>query len=257
MQFASALLNPIPLTTWYATDYSLLGWVDDLTGLEAPPLVVSISYALDSSNQLSDEYQEAASTQFMKAAALGISLIVASGDNGCWGFEGVRDGLKFHTEFPASNPYVTSVGATNFQMKSSIAAESVWPCSGGGFSEHFPTPVWQADVVASYFQNFQTSGFIPPSSMFASSGRGYPDVSVVGGRRNPYCVALDGSNFVGIAGTSGAASMFAAMVAILNNARMQVGKSSLGFVNPLLYANPQCFKDVNDYSRNNCIPGVN
>ena len=55
-----------------------------------------------------------------------------------------------------------------------------------------------------------------------------------------------------VAGTSASAPVVAGIIAQLNDIRLQKGKSSLGFLNPLLYANPECFNDVNDGSNNAC-----
>lgn len=57
-------------------------------------------------------------------------------------------------------------------------------------------------------------------------------------------------------GTSCSAPIFAGIVALLNNYRIQNHKSPLGFLNPLLYQNPQAFTDIitgsNPYL---CCPG--
>jgi tripeptidyl-peptidase-1 len=48
----------------------------------------------------------------------------------------------------------------------------------------------------------------------------------------------------------------AGIFAQLNNVRLAAGKSSLGWLNPLIYSNPQCFNDVSDGSQNNCNIGT-
>jgi tripeptidyl-peptidase-1 len=48
----------------------------------------------------------------------------------------------------------------------------------------------------------------------------------------------------------------AGIFAQLNNVRLSAGKSSLGWLNPLIYSNPQCFNDVIDGSQNNCNAGT-
>ena len=45
-------------------------------------------------------------------------------------------------------------------------------------------------------------------------------------------------------GTSASAPLFASVISLINNERLQAGKSSLGFVNPALYANPQVLNDI-------------
>jgi tripeptidyl-peptidase-1 len=44
--------------------------------------------------------------------------------------------------------------------------------------------------------------------------------------------------------TEYSASIFASMVALLTNERIAAGKPGLGFLNPLIYANPGAFKDM-------------
>lgn len=256
VQYTAALASPIPTTVWYMDHFSVISWLDDLTSAHSHPLVASVSFALESDAQVSDEYMDATSVQFMKAGVMGITLLEASGDQGVWGHAGYGTGGMFNPEFPASCPYVTTVGGTNLQTKSVATMESAWTCSGGGFSDHFLQPSYQSAAVDAYFQRARTSGLLPPSSYFNSQGRGFPDISAIAGQTNPYCVALGDGIFVGTAGTSGATSVVASMIALLNNERLAAGKSSLGFINPLLYANPHCFHDIQDYSKNSCLRGV-
>jgi tripeptidyl-peptidase-1 len=44
-----------------------------------------------------------------------------------------------------------------------------------------------------------------------------------------------------ISGTSCSTPMFAGLIALLNDAREQVGLPPMGFLNPFLYANPDIF----------------
>ena len=217
------------------------------------PTVASISYALDNADQISPEYMDACSIQFMKAGIMGITLVVASGDNGIWGFQGY--GTKFHSEFPASSPYVTSVGATNFATKSKIDSTSTWTCTGGGFSEYLTQPTWQSEAISSYLQLSRSRGLLPPTNYFNINGRGYPDVVSLGGQKNPYCISIGDGLFSGVSGTSASASIISAIITLLNNNRLNNNKNSLGFINPLLYENTQCFNDVSDYTKNSCLQG--
>jgi tripeptidyl-peptidase-1 len=45
-------------------------------------------------------------------------------------------------------------------------------------------------------------------------------------------------------GTSAAAPTFAALIALLNEARLRAGRPSMGYLNPWLYANPGMFTDI-------------
>lgn len=48
--------------------------------------------------------------------------------------------------------------------------------------------------------------------------------------------------FVG--GTSAACPVVAGMIGLINDARHAAGRPTLGFLNPFLYANPECFQDI-------------
>lgn len=100
--------------------------------------------------------------------------------------------------------------------------------SGGGFSDYFPTPSWQRDDVSTYLDRVQPA----PVGGFNGGGRAYPDVSLLG---HAFIVAVDGT-FVVESGTSASSPVFAGMIALINAQRIASGKSSLGWLNPLLYA---------------------
>jgi tripeptidyl-peptidase I len=129
-------------------------------------------------------------------------------------------------------------------------------CGGGGFSNVFEQPSWQADAVSNYFTIAGEAGVLPDSSLYNATGRGYPDVAALGGQTNPYCVAYKAGSFGGVAGTSASCPVVSGIFAQLNNVRLAAGKSSLGWLNPFIYANPQCFNDINDGSMNNCNKGT-
>lgn len=73
--------------------------------------------------------------------------------------------------------------------------------------------------------------FIPPSQYFNAANRAYPDFSAVGSR---LLMNFDGFLNVG-AGTSIATPIAASLIALLNDARAQLNKQPLGFLNPMLY----------------------
>lgn len=254
IEYIEAVANPIPLTVIYLSTFSILDWVDQVNSMADPPLVHSVSYGNDEVQQTSTEYMEAVNTQFMVSGTLGLSILIASGDQGVWGRSGV--GKTYHPDFPASSPYITAVGGTNFATKSTIGEESAWNCGGGGFSDTFEQPSWQTSAVNAYFTKAKAAGVLPDSSLFNATGRGYPDVSALGGQTNPYCVGIKGGSFGGVAGTSASCPVVAGIFAQLNDVRLKAGKSSLGWLNPLIYTNGQCFNDVSDGSQNNCNAGT-
>merc|ERR1712217_438970 len=154
---------------------------------------------------------------------------------------------KFHPDFPAASPYVTAVGGTDFAQKSVIGAEKAWVSGGGGFSDHFSAPAYQQEAVSGYLKAAGEASKLPTSSSFNAGGRGYPDVSALGGSQNPYCVAASlfvVSMMTGVAGTSASCPIVAGVFARLNALRANRGMSPLGFLNPFIYKNPDAFNDV-------------
>jgi hypothetical protein len=77
-----------------------------------------------------------------QTGALGISILFVSGDQGVWGRTG--PGAVFNPDFPGGSPYITVVGGTDLATKSVVGPETTWSCGGGGFSDTFPIPAYQA-----------------------------------------------------------------------------------------------------------------
>jgi len=229
----------IPLSVYYDATYDLATWLDTVSSNANVELVFSVSYGNDEAQQTSNDYMYSVNTQFMKLGSRGVSVMIAAGDQGVWGREGTT-GDVFHPDFPASSPYVTAVGGTDFDVKSTIGTEKAWEDGGGGFSNTFPIPSYQATAVAEYLK----SENLPASKYYNSSGRGYPDVSALAGTQNAYFISYKGGSFTGVGGTSAASPVFAGVVAQLNNIRLLSGKSSLGFLNTLFYQNAGAFNDV-------------
>ena len=195
-----------------------------------PPLVHSISWGTEGGNY-DEETVQRINTEFIKMGLRGITIVVASGDNGvgCG-----SDCFSQLFNFPSS-PYVTLVGATQF---SHTAEEVGATISSGGFSGIFPRPYWQSAQVNQYFG--QSNVHYPSPSSYHSNGRGYPDVSCFG---TDMSMVYWGMTKM-IDGTSISAPIFAGIISLLNAQRTSVGKSPLGFINPWLYSNPQMFNDI-------------
>ena len=114
--------------------------------------------------------------------------------------------------------------------------------SGGGFSNYYATPSYQQPAVANYLAHITTgtASNPTPSAGFNRSGRAYPDISLLA---HKYFVVLN-ATAVGLDGTSASSPVMAAMVNLINAQRRQAGLSTLGFLNPALYAKGSYF--VND-----------
>ena len=116
------------------------------------PSVISISWGGPESSWTQQSFT-AFDQAFQDAATMGITVCVASGDNGS--SDGATDGGD-HVDFPASSPHVLACGGTNLQSsKNSITGETVWNdgsqggAGGGGISTAFTTvPSWQAGLSA-------------------------------------------------------------------------------------------------------------
>jgi tripeptidyl-peptidase-1 len=254
IEYIEAIAHPVPLTVIYSSTFSLLDWVNQVMDMDNPPWVHSVSYGNDEVQQTSVEYMDTCNVQFQAAGAMGLSILFASGDQGVWGRSGV--GATYNPDFPASSPWITAVGGTNFQTKSVIGPESTWDCGGGGFSDTFARPDWQVDAVNSYIAAATAAGVLPSQSLWNATGRAYPDVAALGGQTNPYCVAIKGGSFGGVAGTSASCPVVAGIIAQLNDVRFRAGQTALGWLNQFIYQNGQCFNDVNDGSMNNCNKGT-
>jgi tripeptidyl-peptidase-1 len=205
-------------------DYTIL-----VNGQNQPPLVHSISYG-----EYGGSYDNVTDQQFsyelQKMGIAGVSVLLASGDNGV-GCN--KDGTSQEFDYPSS-PYITMVGAT--YIDSASKKEVGATLSSGGFSKDFMQPSWQTAAVEGYFQ----SGAKMPTEDFYKPGRAYPDIAAYG--QNVQVVASGKTQSV--SGTSCSAPIFAGVVSMINHELMSVGQPPLGFLNPWLYANPQMFTDV-------------
>jgi kumamolisin len=185
------------------------------------PSVISISWGSAEVNWTA-QAMNALDAACQSATALGITITVASGDNGS--SDAVNDG-KSHVDFPASSPHVLACGGTNLQANGTgIADETVWNAqpqggaTGGGVSDIFPRPAWQAGVNV-------------PKPAKPTGGRGVPDVSGDADPASGYIVRVDGKTLV-IGGTSAVAPLWAGLIAVANQ---QNGKSA-GFIQPAIYS---------------------
>lgn len=240
----------IPLYNYYYVDYSLIKWITQVNAQTARgvPSVYSVSYGNDEVQQTSKDYMFQCNTQFMAAAAKGYSVLFASGDQGVWGRTGRA--LVFHPDFPASSPYITAVGGTDFTQ----TAPNVGPgeheeaCSadgGGGFSNTFDMPDYQVAAVKNYVS--VAGATLPPQAYWNATGRAYPDIAANFGAKVPYCILANGA-WEGVGGTSASSPTVAHGIAVLNNIQLAASKPVLGFLNPWLYqtlaAHADAFTDI-------------
>lgn len=161
--------------------------------------------------------------------------------------------------------------ATQIQNGSSVrSAESASETvifSGGGFSNVFGMPSYQKVALASYFTNHKpnytaaqyndsmtTRGFPYVAFSYISHCYSFPTtkdhcqwitnfVSDISANGANYLVAIDGE-FTLIYGTSASCPTVAALITVINERRIATGKTSVGFLNPVLYQSPEMLNDI-------------
>jgi len=168
---------------------------------------------------------------FTNMAVDGQSFFQASGDGDAW----VNTIM-----IPAASPYITSVGGTTLTMTNSGASyvsEAVWnwgyspPAwnangngywgSGGGVSTAYSIPSWQTNINMTTNQGSTTMRNIPDVALTASG---------------IFVVANNGQQELGVGGTSCAAPLWAGFTAFVNQQAAGLGKPTVGFLNPAIYA---------------------
>ncbi|KAH8820611.1 peptidase S8/S53 domain-containing protein [Xylogone sp. PMI_703] len=235
-------------------------------GTISPAAVISTSYGYNEAD-LPVAYEQRQCNEYMKLGLAGTTFLFSSGDSGVAGNRGqcctrakcaggtYNSGTSgsFNPGFPSSCPYVTSVGATQVKPNTAVTATSPEEAcetvifSGGGFSNVFPLPSYQSSAVASYFQNHRPS-YSATQYNNSQTVRAFPDVSANGAN---YVVAVDGSLGL-IYGTSASSPTFGSIITLINEQRAAAGKSSVGFINPVIYANPSAFNDITSGGNQGC-----
>jgi kumamolisin len=180
------------------------------------PSVISISWGAAES-RWSAQAMASMDQAFQDAAAAGVTVCCASGDDGS--ADGVDDGLA-HADFPASSPFTLACGGTRLDVTAGAASEAVWNdefgATGGGVSDAFDLPAWQAGIGAPASAN--------PGGRV---GRGVPDVSSNADPATGYLIRAEGKPMQ-VGGTSAAAPLWAGLIARLN----ELVEEPLGYLNP-------------------------
>jgi kumamolisin len=215
------------------------GWLDSLLiaihDTTNKPSVISISWGGPESDW--GLAMSAISPAFIEAAALGVTVFIASGDFGA--------GSPADVYFPASDPGVTGCGGTTISNVSGTSfSQAAWSGSGGGVSGAFALPEWQSRAGVPASKN--PAGHI---------GRGVPDIAGNADNLSGYMLAFNGGTVGPVGGTSAVAPLYAGLAALLN---ASLGEP-LGFLNANLYTaeGPYAFDDVTTGNNNgyNAGPG--
>ena len=230
----SAAVAPGANVVVYFAPNSDQGFIDAITTAvhdsTNKPSVLSISWGGPESTW-TQQAVTALDQACQAAAALGVTITVASGDDGST--DGVSGGGN-NVDFPASSPHVLACGGTKLVASgTAIASETAWNelssnegATGGGVSTLFTLPTWQASSKV-------------PAPTTSTGGRGVPDVAGDADPVTGYTVRYDGQTTT-IGGTSAVAPLWAGLIALANAANGQ----DAGFINPMLYGDPKAFRDI-------------
>lgn len=150
------------------------------------PLVVSISWS-SNEQHFQKQYAKETCNLFGQLGTRGVSILSSAGNLGpgasCQSNDGKKR-TKFIPAFPASCPYVTSVGGTTLASNTSAGGRSgksvAIDFGGGGFSDIFDRPQWQEKAVREYLKKHGDKW----KKYYNQNGRGYPDVAAHAGPAN-------------------------------------------------------------------------
>ncbi|XP_056152046.1 tripeptidyl-peptidase 1 [Lampris incognitus] len=243
------------ISTWVFTNPGrhesqepFLQWMVLLSNMSNLPWVHTISYG-DDEDSLSTAYMMRINTEFMKAGVRGISLLFASGDSGAGCRHLTKEANSFRPSFPASSPYVTTVGGTSFKNPFKVSYEVTDYISGGGFSNVFKMPEYQASAVNGYLKSVAAS--LPPQTYFNTTGRAYPDMAALS---DNYWVVTNRVPIPWVSGTSASTPVVGGMLSLINDRRLLKGLPVLGFLNPRLYKlKGQALFDVTEGCHLSCL----
>ncbi|RFU77605.1 protease s8 tripeptidyl peptidase [Trichoderma arundinaceum] len=175
--------------------------------------VYSVSYG-DIEGPLPTNYIYRQCNEFMKLGLMGTTVVVASGDSGTSPNEFCNEDMdRYHTV-------------------------AQYPVN---------RPWYQDEAVESYNKKYNRL----PKDAYNAAGRGFPDVSAVGWNMAMFTTPWAEPDTA--SGTSASTPIVASLINRVNEERLAVGKSPVGFVNPIFYKNPHIFNDV--VSGNNSICG--
>jgi hypothetical protein len=234
--------------------------------------VVSVSWG-ECETMLGQADAVAENTLFEQAAVQGESIVSAAGDSGSEDCDtgGPLPQTQLAVDDPASQPFVTGVGGTSLNTLGPRPSESVWNgtgslagplvqpgAGGGGVSTLWPMPASQLDAAAAVGVRSAAAGSGCPIP--GGLCREVPDVSADADPSTGYLIFWNGSGGVpgqpsgwqGIGGTSGAAPLWAALLALADASRACAG-SNVGFAGPALYraASDSYVNDFNDVMTGN------
>jgi kumamolisin len=228
-------LCPAANISVYFSTFDQQGWVDLLNAVIAStPVSLSVSWGQSEDDAgWSSSAITAINDRLNALRLLGVTTCISSGDDGAGDL--VPD-HKAHVDFPASSPFVLSVGGTMLTNSGGTPTEATWNeppgqrfigntatgggSSGGGVSTVFQRPTWQNVSVTSL-----NAGSI--------DGRVVPDVAALAGP--PLYDLFFAGHPAPNGGTSASTPVWASLIARVNAALPPAKQQR--FATPLLYQN--------------------
>ena len=179
---------------------------------------------------------------FAELTAAGVTIFASTGDEGSTPDANGGDTGPLNAESPASDPHVTAVGGTSLVLNfnNTESSEKVWNngtgASSGGTSIYFDRPSWQTGT-----------------GVNLSAMRQIPDIALTADPNYGAVTYIDGAVSV-VGGTSWSSPSCAAFCALINQARVSAGLSSVGLLGPQIYPliGTSNFRDIT--AGNNATP---
>jgi len=202
--------------------------------------VITTSWGICEAQDGGRAFASAEANLFEEAAAQGQTVVAASGDDGSTDCTDASNNpiRTLAVDDPGSQPYVTSVGGTTLRALGPPPTETVWNdrsgASGGGISSNWAMPVYQSQVAPDVHVIKAYSSPKPCGAPAGDYCREVPDVSADANPGTGYLIFYGGA-WTLIGGTSGAAPLWAALVA-LADAWPACSAHPVGFLNPSLYS---------------------
>jgi tripeptidyl-peptidase I len=122
--------------------------------------------------------------------------------------------------------------------------------SGGGFSNYFSLPSYQASAVKNFMKRYAPN-YGPNVYNDSGDARGFPGISAIG-QNVP--IVFNGET-IPVGGTRVNCPLVAGLVTLLNEARLKQGKGPVGFLNPTFYKNLGAFNDITIGNNPGCGTG--
>jgi tripeptidyl-peptidase-1 len=276
VQTVTGIAEGVPTQFWITKSGDPLDMFKQYNEDASSALVLSCSFG-DSEDSFDEDGGSRLETELKKAGVAGKTILFASGDSGVWKGNQIRH-KKFSVGYPVSSVYVTAVGGSQFMPTSTdhggdrIGTEVAvqggpdgndkwitagW--SGGGISNMFTAPDYQAQSVSDWYDAAEAAGTLPAASKWANKkNRGYPDLSALAGvpgdggpTKTGKCKGECASYLLRQAGywvfgqgTSASCPAVAAMVAMINEHRLAAGSPPMGAINTFLYQHSNAFDDI-------------